>query len=119
MQLSTLIDAIIRASADDRSIAAFLTTSLLESQRHQEWRDGDDHALAAIRQFITWSVDAAMERSELAPETNAPALVEMLLALVWGIAFYAGFLDNEELTRVTAELRRLLPGPLGALPGAP
>ena len=119
-QLSTLIDAIIRASAEDRSIAAFFTTSLLESQRHQEWRDDDDHALAAIRQFVTWSVDAAIERGELAPETNASALAEMLLALVWGIAFYAGFLDNsEELAEVTAELRRLLPGPLGALPGAP
>ncbi|MBV9088302.1 MAG: TetR/AcrR family transcriptional regulator [Mycobacteriaceae bacterium] len=117
-QLSTFIDAIIRASTEDRSIAAFLTTSLLESQRHHDWREDEDHALAAIRGFLAFSVHAAIERGELAPETDPSALIEMLLAMVWGLGFYAGFLDNgNEVAGVTEELRRLLPGQLGALPG--
>jgi AcrR family transcriptional regulator len=113
-QLSVFIDAITQVSADDGSTAAFLVTALLDSQRHPDLPKG---AIAETREFLTWAINGAVERGELAIDTNASALVEMLLAIMWGICFYAGFLDSGERVALMADqLRRLLPGQQRTLP---
>lgn len=104
-QLSAFVDAIMAASAEDRSTMALLVTSVLESQRHPEL---PSDALAASRAFLTWAVDGAIERRELAENTDAAALVETLVALVWGIGFYAGFLGGAEHPAVMTEQFQLL-----------
>lgn len=110
-QLSAFLAAVAEVTDQDRSAAAFLVTSLLESQRHPQLGRGGDGALTAIREFLTWAVDGAVQRGELAAGTDASALVEMLLALLWGMSFYAGFLDSGQgLAVITAQLRQLLSG---------
>ncbi|MCW2650519.1 MAG: transcriptional regulatory protein [Mycobacterium sp.] len=72
--------------------------------------------IAETREFLTWAINGAVERGELTIDTNASALVEMLLAIRWGICFYAGFLDSgERVALIADQLRRLLPGQQGTL----
>lgn len=104
-QLSAFVDAIMRASAEDRSTMALLVTSVLESQRHPEL---PSDALAATRAFLTWAVDGAIERGELVENTCAAAVIETLVALVWGIGFYAGFLGADEHQSLMREQLQLL-----------
>ena len=95
----------MQADSEDRSAAAFLVTSVLESQRHPELR-GDEHdSLRNSREFIAWAVSDAIERGELTTDTDVSQLVEMLVAVMWGMGFYAGFVGNhEELSAVAREV---------------
>lgn len=108
-RIEAFISAAVEADADDRSAAAFLVTSVLESQRHPELREGQADSLEGSRQFVTWTVNEAIASGELSTDTDVPALVEMLVAVLWGMGFYAGFVGNhDELDRVTTQLKALL-----------
>ena len=112
-QLETFINAAVGVDAEDRSAAAFLVTSILESQRHPELRRDDHDALMGTREFLRWAITGAIERGELT--TNAPVgpLVEMMTAMFWGMGFYAGFVgSHEELDLITDEFKSLLIGKL-------
>jgi AcrR family transcriptional regulator len=112
-QLEGFINAAVGADVSDRSAAAFLVTSILESQRHPELKRDDHNALVGTRQFLTRAITGAIERGELT--TNAPVgpLVEMMTAMFWGMGFYAGFVGNhEELELITDEFKNLLIGKL-------
>ena len=51
----------------------------------------------------------AISRGELSTDTDVPHLVEMLVAVVWGMGFYAGFVgDRTELSAVVHKLELLL-----------
>lgn len=108
-RLSVFISAAIQADSEDRSTAAFLVTSVLEAQRHPELAGGDHDALRNFRSFITWAVNDAINRGELSPETDVFSLVEMLVAVLWGLGFYAGFVGGRSVVRaVTQKLELLL-----------
>jgi AcrR family transcriptional regulator len=111
-QLDGFIDAAVGIDFDDRSAAAFLVTSVLESQRHPELREQHD-ALLGTRQFLTWAVTNAIERGELTTDTPVGPLVEMMTAMFWGMGFYAGFVgSHDELKVITDEFKQLLTGKL-------
>jgi hypothetical protein len=86
-----------------------LVTSVLESQRHPELA-GDEHdSLKNSREFIQWAVNDAIERGELTTDTDVSYLVEMLVAVMWGMGFYAGFVGNhDELAAVVDKFRMLM-----------
>jgi AcrR family transcriptional regulator len=113
-QLSAFIYAATQADAHDRSAAAFLVTSVLESQRHPELRQAPEHdALRNTREFLLWAVNGAMERGELHTDTKVGPLAEMLVSMLWGMGFYAGFVgSHEELEVLTEQFRLLLKGRL-------
>ena len=96
----------MQAESEDRSAAAFLVTSVLESQRHPEL-SGDEHdSLKNSRAFVSWAVNDAIERGELTTDTDVNHLVEMLVAVMWGMGFYAGFVGNhDELDGRRAQVR--------------
>ncbi len=96
----------MQAESEDRSAAAFLVTSVLESQRHPEL-SGDEHdSLKNSRAFVAWAVNDAIERGELTTDTDVNHLVEMLVAVMWGMGFYAGFVGNhDELDGRRAQVR--------------
>lgn len=118
-QLSGFVYAATQADARDRSAAAFLVTSVLESQRHPELRQAPEHdALRNTREFLLWAVNGAIERGERQTDANAGALVEMLVSMLWGMGFYAGFVgSHEELEVITEQFRLLLKGQLWDLKG--
>ena len=59
----------------------------------------------------------AIKRGELARDTDASALTELLIAVLLGVGFYAGFVANRrEIDTVTRQLHRLLAGSLTQRP---
>jgi AcrR family transcriptional regulator len=115
-RLSAFFTAAIQTEAEDRSAAAFLVTSVLETQRHPEL-SGDEHdSMRTSREFITWAVNDAIEKGELTTDTNVSELVEMLVAMMWGMGFYAGFVGNhEELSAVVEKFELLMANKLWKL----
>lgn len=108
-RLEAFIGAAVQVDSADRAAAAFLVTAVLEAQRHPELRQDDIDPLQTSRAFVTWAVTDAIETGELASGIDVPAVVEMLVAVLWGMGFYAGFVGgHDELERITAQLRLLL-----------
>jgi AcrR family transcriptional regulator len=115
-RLSAFFTATMQADSEDRSAAAFLVTSVLESQRHPEL-SGDEHdSLKNSRAFVSWAVNDAIERGELTTDTDVKYLVEMLVVVMWGMGFYAGFVgDHEELAAVVHKFELLMANKLWSL----
>ncbi len=108
-RLEAFITAAVQADSQDRSAAAFLVTAVLESQRHPELRQSQNDSLESSRLFVTWAVNEAIASGELTTDTDVRSLVEMLVAVLWGMGFYAGFVgSHEELERTTGQLKLLL-----------
>ena len=107
-RLSTFIGAAMQDGSRDRSAAAFLVTSVFESLRHPELNSDERNPLAASRAYVTWALDDAIERGELAPETDTPTLVELLIAVMWGMGFYAGYIGGQDQTTAVAGQLRLM-----------
>jgi AcrR family transcriptional regulator len=115
-RLSAFIAAAVQADSEDRSAAAFLVTSVLESQRHPELSRESHNSLDNSREFITWAVNEAIERGELTTDTDVPSVIEMLVAVLWGMGFYAGFVGGHEAVEaITNQLRMLLANKLWEL----
>lgn len=108
-RLSAFLSAATQADSEDRAAAAFLVTSVLETQRHPELSSDEHDLLKNSREFVAWAVDDAIARGELRTDTDVGDLVEMLIAVVWGMGFYAGFVGNrDELLAVVRTLELLL-----------
>lgn len=108
-RLSAFFVSAVQADTQDRSAAAFLVTSILEAQRHPELSQLEPNALTTAREFVTWAVTDAIERGELTTDTDVPTVVEMLVAVLWGMGFYAGYVGGrEELAGVLNRLELLL-----------
>lgn len=108
-RLVAFITAAIEANGQDRSAAAFLVTAVLESQRHPDLNQAKNDSLEASRQFVRWAVNESISSGELKTDTDVSALVEMLIAVLWGLGFYAGFVGgNEGLERIVEQLKLLL-----------
>jgi AcrR family transcriptional regulator len=108
-RLSAFFAVAMQAESEDRSAAAFLVTSVLESQRHPDLSNDEHDSLKASRHFMSWAVDDAIKRGELTTDTDVNHLVEMLVAVMWGMGFYAGFVgDHDELTSVVHKFELLM-----------
>lgn len=95
-RLTAFFTVAMQADSEDRSAAAFLVTSVLESQRHPELSNDEHDSLKASRDFMAWAVNDAIKRGELTTDTDVNHLVEMLVAVMWGMGFYAGFVGTHD-----------------------
>ncbi|BBW99373.1 TetR family transcriptional regulator [Mycolicibacterium moriokaense] len=108
-RLGAFFSAAMQTNSEDRSAAAFLVTSVLESQRHPELISDEHDSLRTSREFITWAVNEAIANGELTTDTNVTELVELLVAMIWGMGFYAGFVGgHEDLAGVVHNFQKLL-----------
>ncbi len=115
-RLSAFFSAAMQAESRDRSAAAFLVTSVLESQRHPELSRDEHTSLKTSRAFMTWAVTDSLQRGELMTDTDVPTLVELLVAVMWGMGFYAGYVGGQdELTTIVDKLELLLANKLWTL----
>jgi AcrR family transcriptional regulator len=115
-QMEAFLAAAIQADSEDRSAAAFLVTSVFESQRHPELRETEHDGVRDTRAFLAAVISGAIERGELPRTTTITPVVNLLLAMLWGMSFYAGFVgSHEELEAVVMQLRRLMTGDLWQL----
>jgi TetR/AcrR family transcriptional repressor of uid operon len=112
-RLTAFISAAVRVNSDNPSVSAFLVTGVLESQRHPELSRTENDSVRISREFLTWAVNDAIGRREVAADIDASALVETLLVVLCGVGFYAGYVSSyEEILAVSDVLRRLLEGAL-------
>jgi AcrR family transcriptional regulator len=108
-RLSAFFAAAMQADTEDRSAAAFLVTSVLEAQRHPELNNDEHDSLKNSRAFVSWAVNDAIQRGELTTDTDVKHLVEMLVAVMWGMGFYAGFVgERTELSSVVHKFELLM-----------
>lgn len=115
-RLTAYFTAAMQADSEDRSAAAFLVTSVLESQRHPELGGDEQDPLKNSRDFIAWAINDAIEGGELSTDTDVEHLVEMLVAVMWGMGFYAGFVGNhDELAAVINKFELLMANKLWRL----
>jgi TetR/AcrR family transcriptional repressor of uid operon len=110
-RLAEFIGVAMRANSENPSLAAFLVTAVLESQRHPELSTAENDAVVISREFLNWAVNDAIERGELKADVDVSSLAETLLIVICGVGFYAGYLRNyQEMQAVTDTLRQLLEG---------
>jgi AcrR family transcriptional regulator len=115
-RVSAFIDAATQADIENRTASAFLITVALESQRHPDLSHEEADSVRATREFLSWAIDDAIRRGELAADTDAAALTETLIAVLLGVGFYAGFVAKHELDAVTQQLHQLLAAGLARRP---
>jgi len=115
-QLSTFVLVVAQLDQDDRTVAAFVVTAVLDAERHPELRDLVGGTSLITRDFLSGVLTAAIERGELSTEVDVGALSELLLAVLWGIGFYVAFVgDQQESAAVIAHVRLLLANQLWQL----
>jgi AcrR family transcriptional regulator len=116
-RVSAFIEAGKEARSENRTAAAFLITVALESQRHPDLSREKADSIGATREFLSWAINEAIERGELAADTDALALTELLTAVLLGVGFYAGFVGSrQELDAVIGQMQQLLAGGLARRP---
>ena len=110
-RVRAFIRAAVEAHGEDRAVAAFLVTSVLESQRHPDLNPEDNESLNFTRGFVTSAIKDAVEAGEVRSDVDVDAAAEMLMAVMWGLGFYAGFVgDQERLITNTDQFLQLLNG---------
>jgi AcrR family transcriptional regulator len=108
-QVSAFIEGAIDSDIENPTAAAFLITATLESQRHPELSRPGIDSVGTTRAFLLWAINDGIQRGDLDADTDAPALTEMLLAVLLGVGFYAGFIaSRHELDPVTDQLKLML-----------
>jgi AcrR family transcriptional regulator len=108
-QLTTFATAADRSGFADQSMLRFVITARLESHRSPSLRERPGPVVAAVQAFYVSVVDDAMVRGEIPAETDAPAVVNMLLAMFLGMGFYAGFIvDHNNMPEIAKQLHRLM-----------
>jgi TetR/AcrR family transcriptional regulator, repressor for uid operon len=116
-RVSAFIERATAADIENRTAAAFLITATLESQRHPELGRSEADSVHTTREFLSWAINDGIQRGELTADTDASALTEMLIAVLLGVGFYAGFVGSRhELDPVTDQLRQLLARSLARRP---
>ncbi|KAA0111140.1 TetR/AcrR family transcriptional regulator [Mycolicibacterium sp. P1-5] len=110
-RIRVFIEAAVHAQGQDRSVAAFLVTSVLESERHPELAESNHDSREFTRGYVKAAIKDAVESGEVRPDIDIEAAAEMLMAVMWGLGFYAGFVgDQDRLTAITDQFLQLLDG---------
>jgi AcrR family transcriptional regulator len=108
-RVSAFIEGTVDAEIKHRSAAAFLISATLESQRHPELRRPNADPVGTTREFLMWAINDSVERGELKPDTDAAALTAVLLSVLLGVGFYAGYVDTRgEFDKITEQLKQML-----------
>jgi AcrR family transcriptional regulator len=108
-RVSAFIESASEAELENRAASAFLIAATLESQRHPELSRPGSDSVSTTRAFLLWAINDGIQSGEVNADTNAVALTEMLLAVLLGVGFYAGFVGSrDEFDAITDQLKLLL-----------
>ena len=105
-RLAALLAAIHEADSKDRSQIAFLVSARLEATRNPDLPASTGGALHG---FLESLVVDAKSRGELSSDTVVTPVTDMLDAMLWGLGFHAGFVnDRAGMILITKQLGHLL-----------
>ena len=102
-QLSALMTAGYRSGLADRSMIRFTVMARLEAHRCPSLRENPGPVVDAVQGFYASVVDDAIARGEIPADTDAAAVVSMLLAMLLGMGFHAGFIAGQDDMTVIAK----------------
>ncbi|WP_081288181.1 TetR/AcrR family transcriptional regulator [Mycobacterium asiaticum] len=112
-RVAAFITVAMEVDAQNPCTAAFLATAVLDSQRHPELRRDENDAVRLTREFLVWAVNDAVKSGELAAHVEVDALAEVLLLVLCGVGFYAGFVGSyQQVQNILDTLRQLIAGSL-------
>jgi TetR/AcrR family transcriptional regulator, repressor for uid operon len=112
-RLSAFVAVAMDAENENPSMSAFLVTSVMESQRNPELTQPESDPVRISREFLTWTVNEAIERGELSADTDVASLTETLLVVLCGVGFYAGYIRSyQAMETIAGSLQQLLGGRL-------
>jgi AcrR family transcriptional regulator len=112
-QLSAFLDAAVQIDSGDRSFARFMAASVLDGYRHEGLRGSTLEQIEQVREFVRLALRSAVESGEVREDLDIPAVTEMLIAILWGMALYAGFVGtHDQLEVVVDQFSRLIAGAL-------
>lgn len=115
-RVSAMTATAVDADFEDRSVSTFLITAILDARRHPELHLVEHESLLNSRDHLTAIVTEAIASGELSTDADVDALVQLLLAVLWGVGFFAGFLGtHQEVETLAGTLLRLLAGDLWQL----
>ena len=105
-QFAALVEAVREADSRDRSQIAFIVSARLESARNPELRP---YASTGLRDCLVALVSAAHARGELAEDVAVATVVDVLYAMLLGVVFYAGFVDDvDDMFPITTQMGHLV-----------
>jgi AcrR family transcriptional regulator len=115
-RLSAFFVAAMDAASAERSAAAFLVASVIDARRNPELVTAENDALISSRAFVSWAVNDAIASGELSPDSDAGAIVEMLVAVMWGMGLYAAYVGaRDDLDAIVNRFELLLANQLWQL----
>ncbi|MEO3760545.1 TetR/AcrR family transcriptional regulator [Mycobacterium sp. B14F4] len=107
-QLTTFVVAARRADLSDGSLMRFIVTSRFEQHRCPSLRGSATPVSEAVAEFYARIVEEAIATGELPADADAPAVVNMLYAMFWGVGFFAGFVHSaDDLADIAKQLNRM------------
>jgi hypothetical protein len=87
----------------------FIITARLEFHRSPSLRGSPGPVVSAIQDFYGSMVEDAIARGQIPGDTDPAAVVNMLLAILLGMGFYAGFIvDSNNMSVIAKQLHRLM-----------
>jgi TetR/AcrR family transcriptional repressor of uid operon len=108
-RVAAFIKGATEAEIENWNASAFMIAATLESRRHPEFSRPGSDLVSATRAFLLRAINDGVQRGELDADTDAAALTEMMLAVLLGVGFYAGFIAGpRDLDPVTDQLKLLL-----------
>lgn len=107
-QVSAFYDSAVRYHRDDPTLAGFMVSSLLEIGRHPELREQVDREVQAVARFFHTAVSEARARGELRRDVVPEAVADMLAAVIWGMALFAGTMGTSGQVEAAVEAFKLL-----------
>lgn len=112
-RVRAFIQTALRAQVADGSVAGFLITSILESQRHPQLSKEPNGPLQEARGFASWVISEAVAAGELPAALDVEPTAEMLVAMMLGLATYAGYVGSQQqLIAITEQFLQMLSGAL-------
>lgn len=108
-QLSAFVSATHGSGFADRSMLQFIIAARLEFHRSPSLRGSPGPVVSAIQDFYGSMVEDAIARGEIPEDTDPAAVVNMLLSMLLGMGFYAGFIfDSNNVSMIAKQLHRLM-----------
>ncbi len=108
-QLSAFLLAAVRPDSPDRWAAAFVVSAMLEAQRRPDLFALVADLQAGTEVFLTGAINAAIERGEISTDVAVDELVQLVVAMLWGVGFYGAFVGKPEGTvAIAAHLEAML-----------
>ncbi|MFI5716177.1 TetR/AcrR family transcriptional regulator [Nocardia sp. NPDC051750] len=112
-RIAIFLRTAMQVDAGDPVHTRFLAASLFDALRNPDLGDWATEQIDYVRGFLRAALETAAAEGEIRPDIDIPTVTEMLIAAIWGMAMYAGFVGTrEQLEPMVDQFAGLLRGAL-------